>query len=58
MESKDKCTDSQEGLLGNWEAIVTFLPYLTISDMLKSCILSKTWNYNLGEYIKKVILPE
>lgn len=48
--------ESQDNLLENWEAITSFMPYLSITDMLKSSTLSKTWHYNLGQYIQKVLL--
>lgn len=42
----------QSNILYNWEAIKLFLPYLKLSDMISSALVSKEWQYHLNKYLK------
>lgn len=44
--------------LSDWSMIENIMPYLNFSDLLKTSVLSKEFNYNLKSYLKKYVIPK
>ena len=50
--------ESKTPKLHDWEVLSNVAPYLNMSELLKTSILSKEYSYTLKNYLRKHVLPK